>query len=107
MGKVIVVIIILIIVVLLVYNYATVESFDAKLVQTYVDRGNTFLVFQKDNDSTKESFENEDSIWFFKFNSNDFLANCEIGKTYKVKVNGLRIPLFSSFRNIISMEEIE
>ena len=88
---------------ILIYNYGTKETFTGKLVQTYVDRGNTFFVFQK-NDGTKESFENEDTIFFLKFNSRDFLTNTETGKTYEVTTNGWRIPILSINRNIINIK---
>lgn len=55
-----------------------------------------FIVYTKD-----EVFENTDSWLFFKFNSADFQNKLEIGKTYKVKVAGWRVPFLSMYRNII------
>jgi len=59
-----------------------------------------YLVFTE-----KEVFENTDSFWFLKFSSSDFQNHLKIDSTYKVKVVGYRIPLFSSYRNIVSIEK--
>ena len=56
-----------------------------------------FLVY-----TTTEVFENTDSLLYFKFNSSDFQNNLEVGKTYKVRVAGWRIPFFSMYRNIVT-----
>lgn len=50
-----------------------------------------------------EVFQNKDSIFFWKFNSSDIQGNLKIGSTYKVKVVGVRIPIFSLYRNIIEV----
>lgn len=48
-----------------------------------------------------EVFENTDSWIFGKFNSADYQNKLEVGKTYKVKVAGWRVPFFSMYRNIV------
>jgi len=50
-----------------------------------------------------EVFENTDNWLFVKFNSADFQNKLEVGKTYKVKVAGWRIPLLSMYRNVIDV----
>lgn len=50
-----------------------------------------------------EVFENTDSWLFLKFNSADYQNQLEVGKTYKIKVIGWRIPLLSSYRNIVKI----
>lgn len=50
-----------------------------------------------------EVFENTDVVWFFKFNSADIQNTFEVGKTYRVKVYGFRIPFFSMYRNIVKI----
>ena len=52
--------------------------------------------------SENEVFENTDSWLFFKFNSADYQNKLEVGKTYKVKVAGWRIPFLSMYRNVVS-----
>ena len=60
---------------------------------------NKFLIFTKG-----EVFENSDSFLYFKFNSSDYQNDLEVGKTYKTKVVGWRVPFFSMYRNIVEYE---
>jgi len=66
------------------------------------DMSSKFIIY-----SENEVFENTDEIIFSKFNSADFQNNIEIGKTYQVKVIGWRIPILSSYRNIIKYSLVE
>lgn len=66
------------------------------------NKGGHYMVFSKG-----ETFKNEDSWMYFKFNSSDVQGALEMGKTYKVKVYGLRIPLLSKYRNIVKYEEVK
>ena len=52
--------------------------------------------------SETEVFENTDSWLYFKFNSADYQNKFTVGKTYKVKVAGWRVPFLSMYRNIVS-----
>lgn len=52
-------------------------------------------------------YENTDILWRGKFDSSNFYADMEIGKTYNVTLVGFRIPFFSWYENIVSYEEIE
>lgn len=54
--------------------------------------------------ATGETFENTDALFHGKTNSTDLQRQLEIGKTYRCKVNGKRIGLFSSYRNLLSCE---
>lgn len=53
-----------------------------------------------------EVVQNTDTLWWGKFNSADFYANIEKGKKYNITLAGWRIPIFSSFRNIVSYTPI-
>ncbi len=55
--------------------------------------------------TTTETFENSDTLFYWKFNSSDIEGRLEIGKTYNARVYGYRIPFLSSYRNIISIEK--
>ena len=55
-----------------------------------------YLVF-----SSNETFENTDSLLAFKFNSSDIQGRIKINSTCEFKVTGLRIPIMSSYRNIL------
>tara|TARA_Y100000310_G_C20701093_1_gene829949 strand:+ start:21 stop:356 length:336 start_codon:yes stop_codon:yes gene_type:complete len=57
-----------------------------------------YLVFAEEG-----TYKNVDSWLFWKFNSSDVQGQLETGNTYKVKVAGWRIPLFSSYENIIKI----
>jgi len=58
-----------------------------------------YLVFTE-----HETFEVADTITYGRFNSSDLYGRLEIGKTYRLKVAGWRIPIFSSYRNIIEAQ---
>jgi hypothetical protein len=77
------------------------QSFNAMVVKTVVDDGDTFFVVTTDGGVTTQILENEDSFSFFKFDSNDLLMEIEVGQTYTFKVAGWRVPFFSWFRNVI------
>lgn len=61
-----------------------------------------YLIF-----SESETFQNTDSWLDFKFNSSDFYGKIKVGKTYTSKVRGMRIPLFSAYRNIVTLKEVQ
>ena len=61
-----------------------------------------YLIF-----TDKGVLENTD-LWFIgKFNSSDLYSQIEIGHKYKVEVVGVRIPIFSQYKNIVKIEEVE
>jgi len=73
------------------------------IIDTKVDEGNTYFVFQHDDGHT-EMLDNEDNWFFLKFNSGDFLMNLKVGNHYKLMVTSIRIPFLSMYRNIIAYE---
>jgi len=81
-----------------------VEAFTAKtIVITVTDKervDDKYLIF-----TDYETFTNRDNIAMFKFNSSDYYRELEIGKTYKVKVGGYRVPFLSGYRNILTIEK--
>lgn len=52
-------------------------------------------------------FRNDDAGWFVKFNSSDVYGNLDVGKRYRMKVYGWRIPIFSMYPNIVRVEEVK
>ena len=54
----------------------------------------------------QEVFENTDDWFYLKLNSSDLYGQLDKGSTYKVWVTGWRIQIFSTYRNIISIERI-
>lgn len=53
--------------------------------------------------TTAGVFEDEDSLWYWKFNSSDVYNQLEKGQTYTATVYGFRVPFMSWYRNIISV----
>jgi hypothetical protein len=79
----------------------TIEVTDKERVQQ--NNGDSkYLIF-----SRNEVFENTDTILSFKFNSSDVYAAMAAGDTCIVRVTGLRIPILSSYRNILAVESCE
>jgi hypothetical protein len=57
-----------------------------------------YLVFTEN-----ETFENIDETFAGKWNSSDFQGRFAKDSTYKVKVVGWRIPMTSTYRNIVQI----
>lgn len=53
--------------------------------------------------TNSETFENTDTIYYFKYNSSDLQNDLKIDSTYTVTVTGFRIPFLSEHRNIIEV----
>ena len=64
-----------------------------------------YIVSTKDAAGKIEVFENTDAWLKGKFNSSDVQAELEVGKSYEADVYGWRLPFFSTYRNIVDVEE--
>ena len=62
-----------------------------------------YLIYTVDENGAYHVFENTDSIPHQKFDSSDFYARIETGKTYTFKVVGHRLKHFSMYKNIIEI----
>src|SRR5690348_7835933 len=51
-----------------------------------------------------EVFQDVDVWYFFKWNSSDVVGRLRNGHTYHVTVSGWRVPFFSWYRNIVSVD---
>lgn len=95
-------------------SYCTQDTVDVKIVDKYIktersgetSKGVFYVVGEKKN-GEKEVFKNSDSLAFFKFNSSDIQQQIDMGKTYRLDVNWVRMPFFSMYRNIISADLIK
>ena len=67
-----------------------------------VDSADDLLLVTSDG----ESFLNEENFWFGKFNTRDLFNQLKVGGTYKIKYYGWREPFYSTFPNILSVEEV-
>ena len=68
------------------------------------DKSDKYLIFTKTENGETRVFENTDSLIEMKFNSSDVYAELEIGKEYTIKTYGYRIPMMSSYENIIEVK---
>lgn len=92
-----------------------VQRKEAKNAATGEDRSRDQLLVYTEDFETGETLvlRNEDNGWYFKFNSSDVAA--EASKFAKdtsdppvlVKYYGVRIPIFSSYPNVLSLEQVE
>lgn len=64
-----------------------------------------YLIYCRTDDGETKVFENTDNWFRLKFNSSDFYAELEVGKTYTVTVIGYRVAIFNGYENIIRYEE--
>jgi len=71
--------------------------------RVYKNNQSQYLIFTE-----SETFANRDFLFVGKFNSSDMYGRLREGKTYSVRVGGYRIPIFSSYRNILRInKEVE
>jgi hypothetical protein len=86
-----------------VISNAKVESKE-RVCSSSSDSGQTckYLVF-----TDKGTFEVTDSLLNGRFNSSDVYGRLHEGSTYNLKVVGFRIPIFSSYQNILEATEVE
>ena len=66
--------------------------------------GNTtskYLIFTDNG-----TFENTDTVWYFKFQSSDLYGKLKRGQTYEADVYGFRVGWLSMYKNIIDAREV-
>lgn len=66
-----------------------------------------YLIFGELENGEVRVFQNTDSLIRGKFNSSDIYASIKVGKKYKFKVYGFRIPFLSKYENIINIKKVE
>ena len=62
----------------------------------------TYLIF-----TDHGVYRNDDSFWHFKYNSSDVYGLLDKGKYYNIKVYGWRIPILSTYPNIVKATEVK
>lgn len=85
-------------------TYGSVDYVTAKVNRVERVTSNdssVYLVF-----TDEETFSNEDSLLFLKFNSSDLHGKFGEGKAYDMKVQGWRVPFLSMYRNVVWMKEV-
>lgn len=66
-----------------------------------------YLIYTKDTEGNVTVFSIEDRFWCGRFNSSDDYARIEIGKTYNFTTVGIRSYFWSSYPDIIELEEVK
>lgn len=61
-----------------------------------------YLIF-----TDRGTFENTDTLWYWKFNSSDVYGKLKKGQKYTMNVYGWRVPFLSWYKNIISAKIIK
>lgn len=75
--------------------------------RVYKDGDSYYLVFGEDEYGNGVVYKNEDVFIRGKWNSSDVQAELKEGNTYEVVLVGYRMPIFSSYENILTYKEIE
>ena len=86
-------------------HFATMDTVSGVVVQdkerivtgTGAAQESKYLIF-----TDRETFENTDSWLAMKFNSSDLYGSIKEGSTCDLSVTGLRVPILSWYRNILS-----
>jgi len=65
--------------------------------------GSYYLIFTEDIYGCMHVLKNEDNILRMKVDSSNIYGSLKIGETYNFTVIGYRIPLFSMYENILSI----
>lgn len=75
----------------------TVED---KAIKRY-DEDDKYLVYTDNG-----TYEITDSLVYLRWDSSDLYGKIKVGETYEAKVYGWRIPIVSSYKNIVSVTEV-
>lgn len=95
----------LVLAVVLAIAYVTKPYWTARTIEVYVQdkliKDGVSMIYTEE-----EAFRNEDQWAFLKFNSQTVMAKAVEGRRCVAKVSGFRlaIPVFYTFRNIISID---
>lgn len=82
---------------LIAYNTKQAVSFTVNdKAVTVSDKTSTYLIYTDNG-----VFKDEDSLWYWKWNSSDVYNVLERGKSYRADVYGFRVPFLSMYKNII------
>lgn len=76
----------------------TVED---KAIKRY-DDDDKYLIY-----TDSGTYEITDSLVYWRWDSSDLYGKIKVGETYEAKVYGWRIPFLSTYKNIVSVKEVE
>lgn len=90
-----------------VYSTFTDHEDTIKVTEKYIPPRNVsakYIIHGK-NGPTPIAFEIPSNIWWWQWNVDEMYSKMEIGKTYKIKYYGFRIPCLDMFPGIVGIEE--
>lgn len=67
----------------------------------------TYLIYTELENGEGRVFSNSDNWFIGKYNSSDWYNDIRVGATYEFKTSGYRMPMISSYENIIGYTLIE
>lgn len=79
----------------------------SKQIEHTSNKKNLYLIYTQMNDGTVRVFKDTNSLVEFKFNSVDIYGGLRINRKYEIKAYGLRIPILSSYQNIIKVKAVK
>ena len=74
--------------------------------KSYSGESDGYLVWVEDENGVQYELQNEDILLRGKFNSSTIQGKLKEGEKYNIKTVGWRIPLFSSYPNIVEYEKV-
>lgn len=113
-GNFSLIIAIVLVIIICIYD-AYIHNCDERIIQsTVTDKAvkakssdSMYLIFTTTNDGEIQVFQITDSIIQGRFDSSDVYAGIKVGETYDFTVVGLRLPLISTYPNIIKYQRKE
>lgn len=74
--------------------------------KSYSGESDGYLVWVEDENGVQYELQNEDILLRGKFNSSTIQGKLKEGEKYNITTVGWRIPLFSSYPNIVKYEKV-
>lgn len=75
--------------------------------KSYSGESDGYLVWVEDENGVQYELQNEDILLKGKFNSSTIQGKLKEGEKYNITTVGWRIPLFSSYPNIVEYEKVD
>ena len=75
--------------------------------KSYSGESDGYLVWVEDENGIQYELQNEDILLKGKFNSSTIQGKLKEGEQYNITTVGWRIPLFSSYPNIVEYEKVD
>ena len=88
-----------------VYQNKNIYEITVTDKETKKDGSTSRYLIYADTDEGDKVFKNTDALFAGKFNSSDLQGELKVGKSYEVQTIGFRIPILSSYENVVEIIE--